>query len=88
MTTYSAANEGRARASQACGGAGWLGLAASPTFALMAGIAANHGSAMALCSSGPGILPIDGMTTMYLLMSVFHLSPWLKLASGRPWTRS
>jgi hypothetical protein len=37
------------------------------------------------CSSGSSILPIDGMTAMYLLMSLFHLSPWLKLAAGRPW---
>jgi hypothetical protein len=36
---------------------------------------------------GPGGLPLDGMTTMYLLMSLFHLSPWLKLATGRPWAR-
>jgi hypothetical protein len=27
------------------------------------------------------------MTTMYLLMSLFHLSPWLKLASARPGAR-
>ena len=43
---------------------------------------------IALCSSGSSILPIDGMTAMYLLMSLFHLSPWLKLASGRPWART
>jgi hypothetical protein len=66
------------------GAAGWLALAASPTFALMAWIAANDASPMALCSSSPSILPLDGMTAMYLLMSVFHLSPWLKLASARP----
>jgi hypothetical protein len=29
------------------------------------------------------MLPTDGMTAMYLLMSLFHLSPWLKLASDR-----
>jgi hypothetical protein len=69
---------------QARGAAGWLALAASPTFALMAWIAANHASSLAFCSSGPSVLPIGGMTTMYLLMSLFHLSPWLKLASGRP----
>ena len=62
---------------------GWLGLAASPTFALMAWIAASDAPPMALCSSGAGALPIDGMTAMYLLMSLFHLSPWLKLASAR-----
>jgi hypothetical protein len=29
------------------------------------------------------MLPTDGMSAMYLLMSLFHLSPWLKLAFGR-----
>ncbi|WP_316976325.1 hypothetical protein [Shumkonia mesophila] len=61
--------------------ASWLGLAASPTFALMAWFSANDMQAM-MCSSGPGILPIGGMAWMYLLMSFFHLSPWLKLASA------
>ena len=36
-----------------------------------------------LCSSGPGIMPVDGMVWMYLLMGFFHLPPWLTLASGR-----
>ena len=66
----------------------WLCLAASPTFALMAWIAANDAPPMALCSSGSSILPVGGMTAMYLLMSLFHLSPWLKLASRRPWART
>jgi hypothetical protein len=44
-------------------------------------MAANDVPAMAFCSPGSRMLPIDGMTGMYLLMSVFHLSPWLKLAS-------
>jgi hypothetical protein len=35
---------------------------------------------MALCDPGAGILPIAGMTAMHLLMSLFHLSPWLKLS--------
>jgi hypothetical protein len=64
--------------------AGWLALAASPTFALMAWIAANAAPSIALCASGSSIVPVDGMTVMYLLMSLFHLSPWLKLTSGRP----
>jgi hypothetical protein len=80
MTTLSAANESGSRAGQARGAAGWLSLAASPTFALMAWMAANHAPPIALCS--PSVLPIDGMTTMYGLMSLFHLSPWLKLASS------
>jgi hypothetical protein len=59
---------------------GWLSLAASPTFALMAWIAATGAPRMALCSSTSAMLPIDGMTWMYVLMSLFHVSPWLKLA--------
>ncbi|TKT74366.1 hypothetical protein [Aquamicrobium sp. LC103] len=67
---------------------GWLALAASPTFASMAWISTNDMQAM-ICASGTGILPIGGMVWMYLLMSFFHLSPWLKLASAlsRQFTR-
>ncbi len=88
MPASSAATKASARAGRARGAAGWLALAASPTFALMAWIAANDAPSMAFCSFGSSILPIDGMTAMYLLMSVFHLSPWLKLASGRPQTHT
>jgi hypothetical protein len=88
MKTSSAANEGSARVWQARSVAGWLALAASPTFALMAWIAASDAPPIALCSSGSSILPINGMTGMYLLMSLFHLSPWLKLTSGRPWAHT
>ncbi len=83
MTMSSVANDAGARAWQMRGAASWLGLAASPTFAVMAWMAANEASPMALCSRGSSILPIDGMTAMYALMSVFHLSPWLKLVSGQ-----
>ena len=88
MTTSSAANKRSARAAQARGATGWLALAASPTFALMAWVAANDAPSMAFCSLGLSILPIDGMTAMYLLMSLFHLAPWLKLASGQTCTRT
>jgi hypothetical protein len=88
MTTSSAADKGSARAWQARGAAGWLALAASPTFAFMAWIAANDARRIAFCSAGSSILPIGGMTAMYLLMSLFHLSPWLKLASGQPGART
>jgi len=63
--------------------AGWLSLAAAPTFALMAWIAANDVHPFALCFAGSRVMPIGGMTTMYLLMSLFHLSPWLKLTPAR-----
>lgn len=59
----------------------WLGLAASPTFALMAFFSANEVEAM-MHSPALGVLPIGGMAWMYLLMSLFHLPPWLRLASG------
>ena len=36
------------------------------------------GSLDALCS---GASPLSGMVPMYLLMSAFHLAPWLKLIS-------
>jgi len=83
MTTSSAADRGSGWAWRPRGAAGWLGLAASPTFALMAWIAANDAPPMALCSSGSSMPGTDPMTAMYLLMSLFHLSPWLKFASGR-----
>jgi len=53
----------------------------------MAWIAGNDVAPMAFCSSGSSISPIGGMTAMYVLMSLFHLSPWLELASGRPRAR-
>ena len=65
------------------GATGWIGLAASPTFALMAWIAATDAPRMTVCSGASDMLPLDGMAWMYLLMSLFHVSPWLKLASGR-----
>lgn len=61
----------------------WLSLAAAPTFAIMALLAAVTGSGPleSLCSAAAS--PVGGMVPMYLLMSAFHLPPWLKLISGR-----
>ena len=80
MTT-SAAKGQSARGSRTLSAAGWLALAASPVFALMAWDAANDPAAALLCSSASDLLPVDGMPAMYLLMSVFHLPPWLKLCA-------
>ena len=57
-----------------------LALAASPTFAVMALLSATTGGSMAevLCTIAHAS-PLNGMATMYLLMSAFHISPWLKL---------
>lgn len=62
----------------------WLGFAASPTFAVMAFATAAFGGTGPLdilCASGGGAFALSGMTPMYLLMSVFHAAPWLKLAA-------
>jgi hypothetical protein len=83
MTMLTAATKRNAGAWRARGATGWIGLAASPTFALMACIATTDEHRIVTCSSASGMLPIDGMAWMYLLMSLFHVSPWLKLASGR-----
>ncbi len=67
------------------GAAGWLALAAAPTFAVMALVTGlSEGPADMLCSTTHGGSPLDGMTVMYVLMFAFHLAPWLKLISTRP----
>lgn len=59
--------------------AGWLALAATPTFAIMALLTAlSGGPANAMCGAGQGSL-LGGMVPMYLLMSAFHGAAWLKL---------
>jgi hypothetical protein len=71
-------------AAAALGIAKWLSLAAAPTFAIMALMAGvvGGGPMDMLCSSGHGS-PLTGMVPMYMLMSAFHLAPWLKLVSSR-----
>jgi hypothetical protein len=68
---------GRRSDAAAPGAAGWLGLAAAPTFAVMALLTyVPGGSADMMCS-------LSGMVPMYVLMSAFHSVPWLKLISRR-----
>jgi hypothetical protein len=59
----------------------WLSLAAAPTFAIMALMTRIHGGGMPelLCWAMHGTSPLTGMASMYLLMSAFHLTPWLRL---------
>src|SRR5262249_54716353 len=60
-----------------------LYLAAAPTFAIMALVTGlPGGSADAVCAA-MGTSSLGGMMPMYLLMSAFHLAPWLKLLAGR-----
>ena len=80
-STASCDDEG---AAAALGVAKWLSLAAAPTFAIMALMTGvlSGGPMDMICSAGHGS-PLTGMAPMYMLMSAFHLAPWLKLVSGR-----
>ena len=60
-----------------------LGLAATPTFALMAWISAIGSPDMMMCSAASAFVPVNDMALMYVLMSLFHLLPWMKLLSIR-----
>jgi hypothetical protein len=72
------------RHAAALGAAGWLGLAAAPTFAVMALLTCvPGGDADMMCSAVHGVSPLSGMARMYVLMSAFHSAPWLKLISRR-----
>jgi hypothetical protein len=63
--------------------ADWLSLAAAPAFAMMALMTVWLGGRMDPLCSAAGASPFSGMVPMYLLMSAFHIAPWLRLISGR-----
>jgi hypothetical protein len=71
------------RGLQACHAADWLALAAAPTFALMAVVTGllDGGAHQTACSATMSTSSLGGMVPMYLLMSGFHLTPWVKLIS-------
>lgn len=61
----------------------WLALAAAPAFALMALLTGVlDGGASNMCMDAPHAFLLAGMGPMYLLMSIFHVGPWLKLIAG------
>ncbi|MCH4542297.1 hypothetical protein DK867_20405 [Ochrobactrum sp. POC9] len=60
-----------------------IGLAATPTFALMAWISAVGSQDMTMCSGASTFVPVNDMALMYALMSLFHLTPWMKLFAAR-----
>jgi len=62
-----------------------MSLAAAPALATMALLTGLHDSGMPglLCSAAPSAWPLTGMVPMYLLMSAFHASPWLRLFSSQ-----
>jgi hypothetical protein len=63
--------------------ADWICLAAAPTFGLLALVTSVFGNPDMLCAPGDGASVLGGMSLMYLLMSAFHLAPWLKLMPRR-----
>lgn len=83
MTMRTATEKVASSPSPAVDAVGRLRLAAAPTFALMAWISAVGSLGMAMCSAASTFVPINDMALMYALMSVFHLSPWMKLLSAR-----
>lgn len=83
MTMFAATGKAGSPPGPAVAAAGWLGFAAAPAFASMAWISAIGSPGASMCSAASALLPIDDMALMYLLMSLFHLPPWLKLFSAR-----
>lgn len=63
------------------GATGLIALAATPIFALMAlWTAWTSGPPDMLCMQAAS--PLSGMTAMYVLMSAFHVAPWVRLIGG------
>lgn len=68
--------------------ADWLGLAAAPGFAVMALLTAVSGGGQTpICGAAQDPVSLGGMVPMYLMMSAFHLAPWLKLRRSGPRSR-
>ncbi len=61
-----------------------LSLAAAPIFATMSVLTGISGVGVPdmVCSAAHAS-PLAGMMPMYLLMSAFHLAPWLRLIGRR-----
>src|SRR6185437_9989982 len=59
--------------------ADWLSLGAAPIFAAMATLTSilGRGAPEVLCSAMSHTSALSGMVPMYLLMSIFHVAPWL-----------
>jgi hypothetical protein len=67
--------------------ADWLSLGAAPAFALMAVVTGilESGAHQMTCSATTHMSPLTVMVPMYVLMSGFHFTPWLKRISR--WTK-
>ncbi|HEY8949937.1 MAG TPA: hypothetical protein VIM56_13720 [Rhizomicrobium sp.] len=62
--------------------ADWLSLAAAPAFAAMALLTVVFRDDMPIICSTDAF-PLSGMVPMYVLMSLFHSAPWLKLLARK-----
>ena len=83
MADLQTSHRSDSRGSAWLGASNWLRLAAAPTFAIMALLTAVDGGPKdALCSMAHDASPLTGMVAMYVLMSIFHSLPWVKLISG------
>lgn len=74
---------GRHQRWPAASAASLLSFAAAPIFLLMALLTKFGGGPLDGFCSAANASPLGGMVPMYLLMSAFHLAPWLKLISAR-----
>jgi len=85
MTMHTIETPDEPLAAGALGAGNWLRFAAAPTFALMALLTGvlGGGPQDVLCSAAHEASPLGGMVPMYVLMSVFHSAPWLKLIAAR-----
>jgi hypothetical protein len=84
MTTQAIGTREAGFPATARGAADVLCLAAAPTFAHMALVTGVSGGPQdMLCAGMQGASPLNGMASMYLLMSAFHSAPWLRLIAGR-----
>jgi hypothetical protein len=61
----------------------WLRLSAAPAVAIMALLTGVFGGGQMPMADSTDASFLTGMVPMYLLMSVFHATPWLKRVAGR-----
>jgi ABC-type Co2+ transport system permease subunit len=79
LTFQISRSQTRSNHGAAAGIAGWIGLAAAPTFVIMALWSAYGSQPDMLCMAMQNSSPMNGTALMYLLMATFHTGPWLKL---------